>query len=654
LTSRRRAGLAGVALALAVGLVPASAFPALAQEGAEPPTIRLRHQTPWIHEGEPLLLSLEIDGGVPEGGSIDLTLFGALESRDALAAATVDPSTLGGVRDTLSIPAALMLRGDDGAYHVRLATDGTGAGLQVDDPGVYPLAVAVTPPEGTPGTPLVTFVVRVDDDDPSRLSTALVLPIHAAPSISPDGTPSNTEVAQRRTEVRTALLERYRRVAVTVAPTPETLEAVGRDNPDLLARFRRAVSNRHVIGGPYVRLDVAAWAASPDLVAAADDQVAAGDAALQAALHRRVDTRTWVVPGNATTGAIELLADHGVDQAVFRQEAVLSPDGPPPVTEPVVVMGGTGLTVLTDPTLRGHANDTEDPVRAAHVLLADLALIGQAVEDGGVVVELSATRPLPASFLGAVFKGLNEPGPLTSVTVNGLFGADPAGAEGPEPGPTLAAARAASQDLSAYGRNLAVSRLTVGGYASFAGRDDPVVANLQRRLLASGATDLSSTQRAAYLAEVSHTIQDHTSQVTVTDEDVTLTSREGDIPLTVHNDTDGPVEVELAFDSDNRLEFPDGSHQRLRLDQGANRLEVQVVARTSGSFPLRITVTSPDGVLTVTRARLTVRSTAWSGVGVVLSVGAGLVLFVWWARHWRTARRNKRLVARNPSGDAPV
>jgi hypothetical protein len=30
------------------------------------------------------------------------------------------------------------------------------------------------------------------------------------------------------------------------------------------------------------------------------------------------------------------------------------------------------------------------------------------------------------------------------------------------------------------------------------------------------------------------------------------------------------------------------------------------------------------------------------------------VLFVWWARHWRTARRNKRLVARNPSGDAPV
>ncbi len=60
-----------------------------------------------------------------------------------------------------------------------------------------------------------------------------------------------------------------------------------------------------------------------------------------------------------------------------------------------------------------------------------------------------------------------------------------------------------------------------------------------------------------------------------------------------------------------------------------------MVARASGAFPLRITVTSPDGVLTVARARVTVRSTAVSGVGVVLSVGALLVLVVWWASHWR-------------------
>ena len=75
-----------------------------------------------------------------------------------------------------------------------------------------------------------------------------------------------------------------------------------------------------------------------------------------------------------------------------------------------------------------------------------------------------------------------------------------------------------------------------------------------------------------------------------------------------------------------------------------------MVARASGAFPLRITVTSPDGVLTVGRAQVTVRSTAVSGVGVVLSVGALLVLVVWWARHWRSVRRNRRLV----DPEAPV
>jgi hypothetical protein len=69
-----------------------------------------------------------------------------------------------------------------------------------------------------------------------------------------------------------------------------------------------------------------------------------------------------------------------------------------------------------------------------------------------------------------------------------------------------------------------------------------------------------------------------------------------------------------------------------------------VEARASGSFPLRITVTSPDGVLTVTRARVTVRSTFVSGVGVVLSVGALIFLVAWWGLHFRSTRRNRRLV----------
>ncbi len=72
---------------------------------------------------------------------------------------------------------------------------------------------------------------------------------------------------------------------------------------------------------------------------------------------------------------------------------------------------------------------------------------------------------------------------------------------------------------------------------------------------------------------------------------------------------------------------------------------VPVEARTSGDFPLFIELRSPDDRLTVATARLTVRSTFLSGVGVLVSAGAGLFLCGWWARHWRSVRRDRRLVS---------
>jgi hypothetical protein len=69
-----------------------------------------------------------------------------------------------------------------------------------------------------------------------------------------------------------------------------------------------------------------------------------------------------------------------------------------------------------------------------------------------------------------------------------------------------------------------------------------------------------------------------------------------------------------------------------------------VRVRTSGAFSLDVTVTSPDDALVLDTTTFDVRSTAISGVGLVLSVGAGLFLAVWWAGHWRRARRSRHLM----------
>src|SRR3546814_19258589 len=55
-------------------------------------------------------------------------------------------------------------------------------------------------------------------------------------------------------------------------------------------------------------------------------------------------------------------------------------------------------------------------------------------------------------------------------------------------------------------------------------------------------------------------------------------------------------------------------------------------------------MTSPDGGITLASATHTVQSTAVSGAGLVLSIGALLFLVVWWARHCHKTRRSRKLV----------
>jgi hypothetical protein len=93
-----------------------------------------------------------------------------------------------------------------------------------------------------------------------------------------------------------------------------------------------------------------------------------------------------------------------------------------------------------------------------------------------------------------------------------------------------------------------------------------------------------------------------------------------------------------------KLEFPDGEERTLTLTEQTTRIDLAVRARASGSFPLDVEITSPDEQRMLATTRYTVQSTAVSGVGLVLSVGAGLFLVAWWASHWRRTRRSAKLV----------
>lgn len=126
----------------------------------------------------------------------------------------------------------------------------------------------------------------------------------------------------------------------------------------------------------------------------------------------------------------------------------------------------------------------------------------------------------------------------------------------------------------------------------------------------------------------------------------TLTSRAATIPITLVNEGDAAVDVIVALSSD-KLSFPAGGQIALRLGPGLNSLDVDVEARTTGDSLVVVRVLSADGTTELDRTRLTVRSTALSGVGIAIAVVALAFLSTWWVRNHRDLRRDRRLVDRS-------
>jgi hypothetical protein len=109
----------------------------------------------------------------------------------------------------------------------------------------------------------------------------------------------------------------------------------------------------------------------------------------------------------------------------------------------------------------------------------------------------------------------------------------------------------------------------------------------------------------------------------------------------------------VRLDSD-KLLFPDGDQRILDLPPRSTTVRFTVETRSSGTFPLTLKVTSPDGALPIQQTEVQVRTTFFvSNVGVFLTVGAGLFLAGWWAHDIRRRRRRRAATPEHPALSAP-
>lgn len=645
--------------------------------------LRLAAQTDWVAPESTFRLALTIDGAIEPDTQLALRFYNRVSGRIRFSQ-SIEGSGLGTPIQPLLAPLPLetIPRDPSGRLIVDVPVSATSTpenGIRLTSPGVYPVSVAITDVAGREIDSFITHLIRLPDTEAPgpTLAVSLVVPIHASPTHQPDGTVVFPDGDLSRIDNIVQAIGAYPSLPMTVVPTPETIDALNTlgssSDADsnrfasLTSALKSAVAGREVLTAPYVRLDMGSWLHS-DMVQGITAQLDQGASTVSGILGSPLSDQTWIVDRTVTPEVLDLLVSRGVEQLVISSDLLADP---PTQWSDVSFTNTFDVATANDDLMRAAVADTElserltstsDPVLNAHLALADLAVLyfDRPSRPRGIALALPTDTTIPQATLDTLFNALNgnrsDPDTASrkiigAVSVDDLFRVtDPAGENGVASGNEQVLVREyeaeAPLELSALKSGLITANQQLDGFRSMVGEAPAALAPLENQILIAGARGLTLSQSEAFLDGVVNRITEIAGGVAAPPKQVvTLTARSAKIPLAIDNHLEYPVRVRVHLDSD-KLIFPDSDVIDVTLPAaGTTRLEIAVEARASGAFPVEVSVTSPDDSLSLGSARLTVRSTAISGLGLALSIGAGLFLAAWWLRNYRTTRRARRLVS---------
>ncbi|HEX9506276.1 MAG TPA: DUF6049 family protein, partial [Acidimicrobiia bacterium] len=549
--------------------------------------------------------------------------------------------------------------------------------------GVYPLEVALRNGDDQSLASFVTHVVVAEVTENGGLTVghpldvAWVWPLGAAPAYLSGGQPDPVVFAELEPAGRlgrqVALLGNAPDVPVTLAPTPETVDAwnnLSGKFPALgsgLTTLRGLAGHDQVLAGPFVSLDLPSIVRG-DLTGVVHDEQSRGVGVLEQFFATQLDPST-ALPGPLDGVSLRQLQNASVRRIVVSSDALTPADEKYTPAHPYTIQAvpgdeSTSMEVLaTDPGLeRFMEGDAPPALRAAH-LLAGLALVAgeQPSIQRGVALANPSEWNAPDSFIAAVLNGLHDNPLVKPTTVAGLLGDVPAATHDDQPDGAKVMRELAPYDPPAPAVSLTHYTAAVEhqrAVTALLGPTDARVVRAGRALAASVTSAWDSPkgrrQARALLDSVKQSERDFLAGIQVPDQStITITSSKAQIPMSFRNDTGQSVTVHLKLESD-KLLFPEGAERDIVLAPRNTTVRIAVETRSSGNFPLLVTVTTAGG-LPIKTSRIKVRSSFVSGVGVFLAVGAIVFLALWWGwdihrrrRGRGTIRPHRRLVA--PSG----
>ncbi len=668
-TSVMRALLALVMIAVSlVSISPAA-------DAQRPGSLELINQRAWIRPGNLFSLTLSMQGGSGDH-LISARVLPAVASRsefqlhkEGVAGVSepvfmLPPTPVKQVRTGPNIPAGIILEIEttNPARTGGTETEPDPSRGLIAEPGVYPVLITLADPSERQQDEILTFLVVTPSsvDGLPELLVNVTLPIQAPPALGADQTSDLDDEARERIEAAVSEIVSRPSVEVTLAAVPETIVALDRaeESDAVVADLRTAAEKRETLRLPYVSVDEEAWRKA-NMTQAYLRLLRAGDRVARRQLARESQSGAVYLDSTATPQTVAMLADIGYTHFV-ASDRLLAPlpsaQFPFTVTNQFTLVDDRGNphpAATLDSELSRHFGANENPILDAYYFVADLAALwfDQPSTQRGVIVRPSADWDFDPSVLNVALSGIKAM-PITKATTLDNFFAEvddlsSAGQRSTATGDGVMIRELAPTDepesLTDYRGRLQQSQGLLLSYERLFGGRTAVSAPLRELLLVSGSRTHATLDQFAYLQAVDDSIDTVRRSITGPQPQVvSITARTADIPLTIESELDTPAEVVLRFTSD-KLEFPEGNTINATLEPNQiTNLSVPIRSRSSGDAKLRVTVLSPDETIQLAApTQLIVRSTVFSGLGIIILVGALIILAIWWIRQARRTRREK-------------
>lgn len=417
-----------------------------------------------------------------------------------------------------------------------------------------------------------------------------------------------------------------------------------------VANLRAAASQNPPAAFPYANADL------PSLLRGGYDSEA-----LASLLHGRTllgeelgttpsPALAWPVSGPIDTATLKGLALGGAEIVVLPQRLLPTSS---PRTQNATVNLGPGVAPLRwalvpDLALSASLKAEQaiaEPVAWAQRVLAETAVTwleqpNSAKPRGILLAPPQWWRPPPA-FFHALVEGLAGAGWLRLEPAAQLASDVPQGPDTtPRPLVPYGAMDAHLGLPASYLADIASTRAALTSFNRAVGANFALSDDYDRDLLIAASSDwrpaAARARGMSFINAVKQGMQAIYSKIGVDRTPRTLTSRTGQLPITVINDGDQPLEVRLQLAASPRVSLPAATQPFLLAPHRRVTQRIEVSTRTTGSFPIMVEVLTPDGRL-ITEASVTLVSTAFDRVALLLAGGTAAFMLVWWGR--KRARR---------------